>query len=355
MSYLPKYKNFIINESTAPLIENGETKASEPVSTGDRPLTSTTNQPYLDKQPDNRFLVQWANIGTGMYMPTSKTVPSLSPGVYTVEANNSGTFAKKVNINSDEIIELPNPMYKEIIKNVIDFYKLESKFIEWGYNHKRGILMYGKPGNGKSFIINYLIKYLMDNEDMLIFIFPRYAPMFEEFIYKLREVEPKRKILVIMEDLDGLLQDYSNKTAILNLLDGIKQVNNICYIATTNYVERLSENIANRPSRFDKKYEITAPDEATRKAYFDHKIPSKYKVEIDLDQWIKDTEGLSMSHLRELIISVFLFGWDFKNALNHLKSMSSVEPKNENWKEFYESETNPFLSGSINETVDDKS
>jgi len=55
---------------------------------------------------------------------------------------------------------------------------------------------------------------------------------------------------------------------VLNLLDGVKQVDNIIYIATTNYPELLEERILNRPSRFDRRFHIGTPSAEVRKFYF---------------------------------------------------------------------------------------
>jgi len=288
--------------------------------------TISTKKSGQELEEEARNFVQWAKVGTNSFMPTSFTKNTLTAGVYTVEANQQGYYVKKILLNIDDIIELSNPTYQEIVENIVDFYGKGEHYLSHGYNHKRGILMYGRPGNGKTFIINKLVSQLVEEQNVVVLYFPKYADMFEKLIYNLREVEPDRKILVIMEDLDGLMQDSMNKSVILNLLDGIKQMNNICYLATTNYPERLEENIVNRPSRFDQKYEVTDPTAEDRKLYFEAKINEDdiKKLDLDIKKLVKDSDGFTMSHLKEFIISLVVYEWDYDKALTQLKSMGKI-------------------------------
>ena len=76
----------------------------------------------------------------------------------------------------------------------------------------------------------------------------------------LREIEPDRKIILILEDIDNFINvDKALLTKLLQILDGSNKLDNIITIATTNYQEKLEERIANRPSRFDRRYEIGLP------------------------------------------------------------------------------------------------
>ena len=43
--------------------------------------------------------------------------------------------------------------------------------------------------------------------------------------------------------------------------------------------------------------------------------------DIDFDKWVKDTEGMSMSHLKELFISVFLLDNKYEDAIDHLREL----------------------------------
>ena len=111
------------------------------------------------------------------------------------------------------------------------------------------------------------------------------------------------------------------------MLDGIKQIENVVYIATTNYPEKLEERITDRPSRFDRRYEVQLPDAEMRLAYFKHKVPAKDLKKLDIDQWVKDSDKMSIAHLRELVISTMVLGNTYEETIERLKNLKT-KPKN---------------------------
>jgi SpoVK/Ycf46/Vps4 family AAA+-type ATPase len=106
------------------------------------------------------------------------------------------------------------------------------------------------------------------------------------------------------------------------MLDGIKQIENVTYIATTNYPEKLEERITNRPSRFDRRYYVSPPDKDVRLSYLKNKAQSVDPIpEIDYDKWTNDTDGMSISHLKELFISVIVMDNDYESSIKQLKEL----------------------------------
>jgi SpoVK/Ycf46/Vps4 family AAA+-type ATPase len=142
------------------------------------------------------------------------------------------------------------------------------------------------------------------------------------FIHNFRKIEPNRPLIVIMEDLDSIMgEDKYSTSRVLNILDGIKQIENVVYIATTNYPEKLEDRVTNRPSRFDRRYKVELPDDEMRKAYFLHKIPSTDIENIDIDKWVKDTKSMSLAHLRELVISTIVLGNTYQETIDKLSNL----------------------------------
>jgi SpoVK/Ycf46/Vps4 family AAA+-type ATPase len=128
-----------------------------------------------------------------------------------------------------------------------------------------------------------------------------------------------------MEDIDAIMGDDRYSTSrVLNILDGIKQIENVVYIATTNYPEKLEERVTNRPSRFDRRYKVELPDSEMRKAYFQHKIPADDLAKIDIETWVKDSQGMSLAHLREVVISTIVLGNTYEDTMDRLKSLKKA-------------------------------
>ncbi len=285
-----------------------------------------------DAKEISKQYLYYNNIGNNRYLPVNRIniEYSLPSGLYSIEYNSSlgeSVFVLE-SFATDKLYNLPILELNLIKKDISQFWKKEDKFIEYGLIHKRGILLYGKPGCGKSCAIDIVINDLIDNHKGLVFKISNDANLnifLDFFSSRIKVIEPKRKVVVIIEDIDGLFEtSKSTQTKLLNLLDGINQSNNIVYLATTNYPEKLEERILNRPSRFDKRYEFRMPTHEIRKAYFHQSFKNKDIENIDLDYWVESSEGLTLSHLRELIVSVIILGNDFEDEIKTLKDMKHL-------------------------------
>jgi len=150
---------------------------------------------------------------------------------------------------------------------------------------------------------------------------------YSKIINKLRQIEPDRPLVVIFEDIDAIASEGNWTTSmILNLLDGIKQIDNVVYIATTNHPDKLEDRITNRPSRFDRRYEVELPNDDVRKAYIQNKLSDDDLKGINIDEWVKESAGFSLAHMRELVISVVTMDNSFEDTIARLKGLK-VKPK----------------------------
>lgn len=272
--------------------------------------------------------IQWSKQGKNVYFPEGKIklVSELRPGVYDIGYSNKREtyFAIYKKLSLDELFTFPDPVQDKIIKDIKTFWQREDQFKKYKYAYKRGILLYGSAGNGKSSIINLLCKELVDVYKGVVFFLNNAEDLtpFINFVRNFfRQIQPQTKIICIIEDIESFTYDRSVEGKLLNLLDGMNQMENIVVIATTNYPEELKERILNRPSRFDRRYEIKNPNAEIRQAYFKHKLKEEDLTGIDIKDWVKETKGLTIAHLGEIVKSVFALGNDFKETINELKNM----------------------------------
>jgi len=300
------------------------------------PVLVTGCPSIFDSEDQKMDYTQWSIVGDGSYVPSPSTVKQLPPGLYEIIWNNrmSDWSFMKQPLNTDELYELPTQEIIEILDDIKKFWSKLEIYKNYKLIHKRGILLYGDPGCGKSGILQLCMKHIInDLRGIVINIKDEDSiKSYAETISKLRQIEPDRPLVVIIEDIDSVAGgDNYSSSVLLNILDGVKQIENVVYIATTNYPDKLEERITNRPSRFDRRYYVSPPSSKVRKAYLENKS-SKGSQKIDIDRWVKDTDGFSMSHLKELFISVVVLENDYESAISHLRGMKKA-PRNKSQKE----------------------
>lgn len=289
----------------------------------------------IDSQDFTNNYTQWQVLNNKEYLPAYKTVKSTPAGFYEAVFSQAAQayVLKGQDINIDELYELPSDELMDIIEDIKKFWESTSKYKKYKFVHKRGLLLYGTPGCGKSGIIQLITKHLIEklNGIVLNITNGNSLEIYNNFIPLLRAVEPNRSIIVILEDIDSIAgEDKYYGSLLLNLLDGVKQIGNVVYIATTNYPEKLEERMCNRPSRFDRRYEIELPNKKVREAYLNNKLDKEDLNKIDLNKWVDETEGMSLAHLRELVISVMVLDNSFEDAiakLNGLKIKPIIKSK----------------------------
>jgi len=251
---------------------------------------------------------------------------TLDSGVYRGYIDSyGGIHFDKIDHGKSTMLEFPSLQQREVIEEIKEFWQKQVEYQTLGVTHKRGVLLYGEPGGGKTSVINILIKDIVEVRKGIVFDFR--SPLVDiKSIQFFRKAEPTRPLLIIMEDIDALFgRDGDNhESAILNLLDGVMQIDNVVFLATSNYPEKLAARITDRPSRFDKVVHVGSPAKEDREFYIKHLIsslPTEKKRDIDLKQWVKDTDSLSVAHIKELVISVMLYGKEYQDTLHNLDKM----------------------------------
>lgn len=267
--------------------------------------------------------VQWTSSDGKTFIPASKTKKILTPGVYEIHSSpNIGTYFEQIPVRTEGLLRFPDTNSNIVVSEIQKFWSedVEKQFKDYDLAYKRGILLWGPPGSGKSCTIQLIMKDVIDRQGV---VFKFDDPfLFIDGMRIFREIQPDTPVVVTMEDIDSIILTYS-ETEVLNILDGVNNVNKMVFLATTNYPEELGDRIVNRPSRFDKRFKIGMPSAEARKMYFDNLIKNKdiKKQKINIDQWVQDTEKLSIAHLKELFINVMILGNDYKESIKTLQSM----------------------------------
>jgi DNA replication protein DnaC len=280
-------------------------------------------------------LVQWTTHDGKRFVPASRTAPRLVPAAYEIQHSQTcGIYFEQFKVKTEGLIRFPQTNSDRVVREIQTFWAKEDRFRQYGLNHKRGIMLWGPPGSGKSCTIQLIMKDVIERNGIVIKF--GHPTLFTEGMRILREIEPTTPAVILMEDIDSTLEIH-NESEVLNILDGVDHIEKVVFLATTNYPERLGPRILNRPSRFDKRFKIGHPNPESRMLYFKHIISGKDRsmlateeidvdkrvkeLDIDLDKWVHDTEGFSIAHLKELFVAVTILGDDYNEAIETLASM----------------------------------
>ena len=275
-----------------------------------------------DAQGGSKFR-QWSSSDRKVFRPISATSKCLDPGMYEIQSNHEiGLFFLMVDVSTEDLVRFEDSNSDELLEDITKFWSREELFRVYNLPYKRGILMWGAPGTGKTCTIRLVMEDVIRREGIVVkFTDPR---LFVPGMRVLREIQGDTPVVVIMEDLDELCSVHG-EASITDILDGTERVDKIVFLATTNYPEHLSARIVNRPSRFDRILKIGNLGEKNRRIYMEHLCSKAAKkgreLDLDYDKWVKDTEALSVSHIKELFISSIILGNEYDEVISRLRAM----------------------------------
>lgn len=298
-----------------------EKPAPRPVKKNQNPVATTDYAKDEERDILNTIsLVQWAVCGPHTYKPVSSTFEKLTAGVYGISINQyHGIIYEKKNVCVDDLLRFPDSVSDKILSEITTFWKKESKFYEHGFLHRRGYLLHGPAGSGKTCLVQQIIAEIVKN-DGLVFQCTGHPSTFNSGLAQFRKVEETRPVVCLFEDIDAIIEEYGEDN-ILTLLDGENQIDKVLNIATTNYPEKLDKRLVARPRRFDQVLEIDMPSDVVRKMYFKKKLNI---ADNELDKWVEASEGFSFAACAELVISVCCFEKPFDEAVKKLKEMMTA-------------------------------
>lgn len=275
--------------------------------------------PSAAAEDKNKTYSQWNTSDGNIFTPAHVCTPQLPPGYYEIRSSQQiGLYFTRLNISTESILKLPDSNSDAVVKEIVKFWNKEELFKKYGLTYKRGILLWGPPGSGKTCTIKLIIDDVVKRGGISLKF--GHPSVFSEGMRMLRDIQPNTPIVVTLEDIDTLITTF-DESEIINILDGVDRIDKVAFIATTNYPEKLGARIAARPSRFDWRVKIGYPNEEARKMYLDHLFAKDDAKNYDLNKWVEDTNDWSIAHLKELFVSVVILGKNYEESIEFLNTM----------------------------------
>ncbi len=201
---------------------------------------------------------------------------------------------------------------KEELKEAVEWpLKYPDVFKKANTNPPKGILLYGKPGTGKT-----LLAKAVANESGVNFISIKGPQLISRYVGEsergVRETFRKAKhaapTILFLDEIDSLIPRRGSSSTdahvtervisqFLTEMDGIEELKGVMVLAATNRLDLVDPAVL-RSGRFDLLFELPMPDEKTREQIFIiHTKNKPLDKNVDLKKFAKETDGRTGSDI----------------------------------------------------------
>lgn len=220
------------------------------------------------------------------------------------------SFHRLPKITREQIV-LPQGLLARIERQSIAFGKHAERLLAAGRHLKRGMLLHGSPGTGKTLTAMYLASQMPERTVLLVT--GRSAGVIEQVCQMARVLQPAT---IVLEDVDLIAEERTRNTGcapllfeLLNQMDGLADDADLLFILTTNRPELLEPALAARPGRIDLALEVPLPDADCRRRLFEL-YGRGLNVTADLAPYVERTQGASAAFIREFLRKAALIAAD---------------------------------------------
>ena len=204
---------------------------------------------------------------------------------------------------------------KAELVEIVDFLKEPKRFHEMGAKIPKGILLYGKPGTGKTLIAKAIageagVPFISMSGSEFIEMFAGLgASRVRKLFEKARKISP---CIVFIDEIDAIgsrrtansgAESENNQTLnqLLVEMDGFEKNDTIIVLAATNRPEMLDKALL-RPGRFDRQITIAPPDVKGREEILKiHSKDKKFAQGVTLKSIAEDTAGYTGAELANIL------------------------------------------------------
>ncbi|WP_284989946.1 ATP-binding protein [Arthrobacter sp. efr-133-TYG-120] len=175
------------------------------------------------------------------------------------------TFIRRPQLASSDVV-LPDGLLSKVESHTLGIARQADILAAHGQHLKRGLLLYGAPGTGKTHTVRYLLS--QSEGTTAVLLSGGSLARISEAAKIARALAPS---IVVLEDCDLIAEDRSFGHGpkpllfeVLDAMDGLDNDADVAFVLTTNRVELLERALAQRPGRVDLAVEIPLPSKHER-------------------------------------------------------------------------------------------
>ncbi len=220
---------------------------------------------------------------------------------------------RKTKVSFDDVAGLDEE--KNELIEIVDFLKRPEKYTKMGARVPKGVLLYGKPGTGKTLIAKAIageanVPFISMSGSEFIEMFAGLgASRVRKLFEKARKLAP---CIVFIDEIDAIgsrrtsnsgAETENNQTLnqLLVEMDGFGSEETIIVLAATNRPEMLDKALL-RPGRFDRQITIPTPDLKGRLEILKiHSKDKKLADDVNLESIAEDTAGFTGAELENIL------------------------------------------------------
>jgi cell division protease FtsH len=238
-------------------------------------------------------------------------VVSFEASPLNMRGENLLVFQRRVPLARVDLV-LPEGVLEGVEQHIHGVARHHDLLLAHGLHLKRGVLLYGAPGTGKTHTVRYLTGLLP--ETTVVVLSGSALRFIGEACALARDLQPA---MLVIEDVDLIAEDRNRMVGsapllfqLLNEMDGLGEDADVAFVLTTNRPDVLEPALASRPGRIDHAVELPLPDTEGRRRLIDI-----YRGTLDLeladpDAVIERTEGVTASFIKELLRKAALIAAD---------------------------------------------
>ncbi|MDQ4054940.1 MAG: ATP-binding protein, partial [Actinomycetota bacterium] len=212
------------------------------------------------------------------------------------------SFHRRTAMSADELI-LPEQTTAAITRQVVGVARHRHRLLAADQHLKRGLLLYGPPGVGKTHTVRYLVSQL--SETTVVQLSGNTLHMIGAACSVARTLQPA---MIVIEDVDLIAEERGMHPGqhpmlfqLLNEMDGLAEDADVIFLLTTNRADVLEPALAQRPGRVDQAVALEHPDLEGRR-----RLIALYRGDLDIDESrlgsvLERTDGVTASFLKELL------------------------------------------------------
>ena len=202
---------------------------------------------------------------------------------------------------------LPPDLKADIQANTIDFLANQGRLARYGIPPRRGILLVGEPGTGKTLLCKALMALSTGTTGIIANAEALVCPGYISSLYELaQDLSP---CIVFIEDIDLIADERRRWVPLLSLLselDGVEEHEQIITIATTNHLEIIDKALSQRPSRFDRVIQLPRPATEYRREFISA-LSGKIPMDEATQSYLADrTEDLTPAQIQEIVYTLVI-------------------------------------------------